>query len=291
MEAATPILSEADHRHFAEHGYVVVPNVVPPENLQAVVDLIWDFLEMDRNNPGDWYRPPHRVGGMVEVYQHQALWNNRQHPRVYQVFREIRGEDPLWVSMDRASMKPPRHPNHPEYDHAGFIHWDVDTSQLPVTFGVQGVLALTDTTEDQGGFQCVPSLYRHFEEWVRTQPPDRDPYRPNLGDHPVVKVPARAGDLIVWHRLLAHGNGRNLSSRPRLAQYLTMYPARDEDLAERERRVRLWRDRLCPGGPAFPGDARRVEERQYQTAALTPLGRKLLGLDAWSPEGDSVNPL
>ena len=281
MAASSPILTPDDHAFFRENGYVIVRNAVPPDHLQAVVDLIWDFLEMDPENPEDWYRPPHRTGGMIEVYQHQALWDNRQHARVYQAFCEIRGSSDLWVSMDRANMKPPRHPAHPEYDHRGFIHWDVDTSTLPVPFGVQGVLCLTDTGPDQGGFQCVPSIYRHLEEWVRSQPADRDPRRPDLAGHEVVPVCGKAGDLIIWHRALPHGNGHNVSDRPRLAQYITMYGERYQDESERQRRIRLWRERLCPGGPAFPGDPRGKEQREYQTAHLTDLGQRLLGLEPW----------
>lgn len=281
-----PVLTPADHAFFEENGYVILHNAVPQENLEAVIDLIWDFLEMDRNVPEDWYREPHRVGGMVEVYQHQALWDNRQHPRVYQAFREILNTGRLWVSMDRANMKPPAHPAHPEYDHAGFIHWDVDTTKTPIPFGVQGVLYLVDTDVDQGGFQCVPGMHRHFYEWVKTQPPDRDPRRPDLTGLEVVPVPGRAGDLLIWHRLLLHGNGRNLSKKPRLAQYITMYPERSSNEEERQRRITLWQDRLCPGGRAFPGDPRKVEERLYKTAELTSLGRRLLGLDLWPPEAE-----
>src|SRR5579872_59135 len=143
-----PLLSPEDHTFFKENGYVVVHNVVPQENLDAVIDALWEFLGMDRNDPEDWYREPLRTNGMVEIYQHQALWDNRQHPRMHQVFTEIRGTEKLWVSIDRACLKPPRHPGHPEYDHKGFIHWDTDTSQLPVSFGVQGVLYLADTEID-----------------------------------------------------------------------------------------------------------------------------------------------
>jgi hypothetical protein len=60
-----------------------------------------------------------------------------------------------------------------------------------------------------------------------------------------------------------------------------MHRAREENAEARERRIRLWQERLCPGGPAFPGDPRRKEELHGTTAELTPLGRKLLGLDLW----------
>lgn len=275
------VLSAEDHAFFKENGYVVVRNAVPPENCDAVVDAIWEFLGMDRNNPEDWYREPHRTNGMVEIYQHQALWDNRQHPRVHQAFAEIWGTEKLWVSFDRACMKPPPHPAHPEYDHKGFIHWDVDTSKLPVPFGVQGVLVLTDTEENQGGFQCVPELFRRFDEWVKTQPPDRDPRKPDMTGFTVKQIPAQAGDLIIWHRLLAHGNGHNTSDKPRFAQYITMFPARKDNEEQRQQRVHRWQNRVGPSGSAFPGDPRQWEQRNGKTAELTPLGRRLLGLDGW----------
>jgi len=208
-ETPTPVLSAEDHAFFAEHGYLIARSVVPQANLDAVVDLIWEFLGMDRHDPEDWYREPHRVGGMVEVYQHQALWDNRQHPRVYQAFAEILGTLRLWVSIDRASMKPPQHPSHPEYDHAGFIHWDIDTSRRAVPFGVQGVLALTDTDADMGGFQCVPGMPRRFKEWAKSQPKDRNPRVPDLTGLTVEPIPARAG---AWRRC---GRCRGPASGPR----------------------------------------------------------------------------
>ncbi len=43
---------------------------------------------------------------------------------------------------------------------------------------VQGIIALTDTRPELGGFQCAPELFRRFEEWRIAQPPGRDPVRP-----------------------------------------------------------------------------------------------------------------
>ncbi len=275
-----PILSTQDHDFFAENGYVVIPDAVPQQNLDATVAAIWSFLGMDPNDPEDWYRPPQRTNGMVEIYHDQALWDNRQHPRMHQIFSEIFGIEKLWVSEDRAGMKPPAHPGHPEYDHKGFIHWDLDTSRLPLPFGVQGVLCLTDTTEDMGGFQCIPGFHKNLEEWIKTQPPDRNPRAPDLKKLPegfaVRAIPAKAGDLVIWNRLLAHGNGHNVSNRPRLAQYITMFPAPNNEEARRKR-IERWRERL----PYKEGDPRDIERLQGKSAELTPLGRKLLGIDLW----------
>lgn len=276
-----PVLTPQDHAFFKENGYVVIHEAVPQENLDALIRAIFDFLEMDPDNQEDWYREPLRPSGMVEMYQHQALWDNRQYPRVHAAFAEIWENERLWVSFDRACLKPPSNPNHPNYDNKGFIHWDTDTSKPPFGFGVQGVLYLSDTDEDQGGFQCVPGMHRGLEEWIKTQPADRNPRVPDLTGRTVVPIPGKAGDLLIWNSLLPHGNGHNRSNRPRLAQYISMWPAREQDEEYRQYRINCWQQRLHPKGDPFPGDPRRIEETRGATAVLTPLGRKLLGLDRW----------
>lgn len=280
-----PILTEQDHRFFDEHGYVVVDNVIPTADCEAVIDALFAFLGMDRNAPSDWYREPLRRGGMVEIYQHQALWNTRQNPQMHRLFAELLGTERLCVTIDRVGFKPPYRSDHPEYDHHGFTHWDVDTSRLPLPFGVQGVLCLTDTEANMGGFSCVPGLHRDLEEWIAKQPADRNPRVPDLTTLPagksVVPIPARAGAMIIWNNLLLHGNGRNVSDRPRFSQYISMFPA--ERLGEEARlhRVRCWENRMPPGDNIFPGDPREIEQKQFTTAVLTPLGRRLLGADSW----------
>lgn len=277
------IITDEDRKFFAENGYVVVKNVVPQENCDAVISAIFEFLEMDPNDSKDWYRPPLSKGGMVEFYQHQTLWNNRQHPRLYKAFSELLGNERLWVTIDRVNFKPPVHPDHPDYDFKGFTHWDADTSQTPRIKGrrVQGVLYLADTAVNQGGFQCVPEIYRNLEEYIATQPEDRNPRQPNLTGYEVTPIPGSAGDLLIWDVLLPHGNGRNTSDRPRFSQFISMHPAREEDTEARERRIDQWRNHRPPGTKTFPGDPRRKEEEQGTTAELTSLGRKLLGLDSW----------
>ena len=121
------VLQAQDLRFWEENGYVVVHDAVPPENCRAAEQAVWDFLDMKTDDPETWYPDPPRASIMVEMYQHQALWNNRQYPRVHQAFTEIWGTGRLWVSFDRASMNPPeRHDFHFIGPSAGgAVHHDV----------------------------------------------------------------------------------------------------------------------------------------------------------------------
>ncbi len=279
------VLSQEDRSFWEDQGYVIVPDAVPPENLKALAEVIWDFQGMDPENPESWYREPAFIemaelnrSGMVELYHHQALWDNRQHPKVHEVFSEIWGTEKLWVTIDRANMNLPLRPG---WEFSGFIHWDIDTSQRPLPFEVQGLLALQDTPENGGGFQCVPGFPGRFEEWLRTQPSDRDPMRPDLTGLEVKQIRMRAGDLLIWNSLLPHGASPNRSELPRLAQYISMFPVPPDSEGLRQERIRSWRERRLREGYAFPGDPGKREQTFGTTAELTRLGRKLLGLDLW----------
>ena len=283
------VLSEADWTHWTTKGYVIVRGAVPPENVRRLADLLWDFDEKDPADPSTWYAPERRAharaelnnAGMVEIYNHQYLWDNRQEPRVYDAFVDIWDREDLWVAIDRANLNVPRQDKSGSRD--GFIHWDVNTSLDPKPIGVQGVLSLMPQDEETGGFQCVPYLFHHFDDWVRTQPADRNPLLPDMTGLARENITMAPGDLLIFNSLLAHGVRPNFSDgRVRMAQYISMYPADQDNEAERRERIRLWREMEPPNRPDFPGDPRGWEKANNGgPATLTPLGRKLLGLDLW----------
>lgn len=283
------VLSEEDWEHWTTKGYVIVRNAVPHENLDRIVPLLWEFDEKDPNDPGTWYAPERRRhvraelnnAGMVEIYHHQTLWDNRQSQRLYDAFVDIWDREDLWVAIDRANLNPPKKDQSGSKD--GFIHWDVNTALEPKPIGVQGVLSLMPQDDETGGFQCAPYLFEHFDEWVKTQPEDRNPILPDMEGVPRENISLEPGDLMIFNSLLAHGVRPNFSDgRVRMAQYISMFPAEAENETEREERIRLWREIEPPNRPDFPGDPRDWEKRNNGgPAELTPLGRKLLGLDLW----------
>ena len=281
------VLSEADFQQWQQYGYVVVPQAVPAENVERLAELLWAFQEMDPKDSSTWnvaQRRDHAMkelnnSGMVEVYNHQALWDNRQASRVYDAFVDIWDDEALWVTIDRANLNTP---NRSGRAFGGFIHTDVDTTLEPLPVNVQGVLSLVDVDVETGGFQCVPELFHEMDTWLARQPAGRDGFKPDIEGYAVYPVPMKAGDLLIFNSLLAHGIRPNTSeNKVRMAQYISMNPADDGNEALRERRVRSWQERRAPEGFAFPGDPREWERTRYQTAELTPLGRKLLGVDGW----------
>lgn len=281
------VLSKDDWEHWTKKGYVIVRQAVPQAQVKALVDVLWDFEEKDPHDPSTWYKPQRRPhvraelnnAGMVEIYHHQALWDNRQTSRIYDAFVDIWDREDLWVTIDRANLNVPKKG---ATSKDGFIHWDVNTSLDPPPIGVQGVLSLDVQDEDTGGFQCAPYLFEHFDAWVKTQPKDRNPLLPDMGGIERENITLEPGDLMIFNSLLAHGVRPNISTnRVRLAQYISMHPAEPKNLSEKAERVRLWRDIEPPNRPDFPGDPRDWEKKRLSSAKLTELGEKLLGLVDW----------
>jgi Phytanoyl-CoA dioxygenase (PhyH) len=280
------VLSEADWHFWVENGYIVVKNAVSKEQVKNTADFLWEFEEKDPINPATWYTAPRAEmqmkeltnTGMVEVYNNQHLWNNRQAPRVYDAFVDIWGTEKLWSTIDRANLN---FPIRPGFEYKGFIHWDYDPETKPQN--VQGVLALADQTdENMGGFQCVPELYRTYDTWKLTQPDDRDHFKPDVNGFKLEKVKLEAGDLLIFNSLEPHGIRPNLSTdKVRIAQYISMMPAEEDNAALKEWRINSWKNRIAPEGYAFPGDPRNWEQTKYTAAELSDLGKKLLGLEKW----------
>ncbi|BCG24479.1 phytanoyl-CoA dioxygenase [Pseudomonas tohonis] len=284
------VLSEADWQHWTRKGYVIVRNAVSAAEADAVVEMLWRFQEMDPHDPTTWYRPQlreHRMTelnntGMVEVYNHQSLWDTRQNRRVYDAFVDIWDREDLWVAIDRANLNPPNKAARAAGRKDGFIHFDVDVSRRPLPIAAQGVLSLAPQDEEVGGFQCVPGIFAEIEQWWARQPQGANPFKPDIGEHRIENISLEKGDLLIFNSLLAHGVRPNRSKdRVRLAQYISMFPADFDNEPLRQARIHTWAAQTHPLGDPFPGDPREYERRHFARAELSPHGRRLLGLEPW----------
>ena len=284
------VLTLSDWQNWITKGFVVLRDAVPQSMCDSVVDMLWQFQEMDPTDSSTWYKPQLRDiqmkelnnTGMVEVYNHQSLWNTRQHPLIYDAFVDIWDREDLWVVIDRANLNPPNKAARKAGSDQGFIHFDVDVSQRPFPISVQGVLSLGKQGGEIGGFQCVPSIFQEIDAWWEKQPPGSDPFKPDVTGHTIENIELEAGDFLIWNSLLPHGVRPNISSdQVRMAQYISMYPADFDNQPVRKARIKTWAEQTHPIGIAFPGDPREFERSNYEVAKLNPLGRKLLGLNSW----------
>lgn len=295
------VLSEADFAFWQAYGYTVVREAIPSAAAARLLEFAWEFQGLDPHDQDGWYAPRTfrsdldrelHIYGFVEAYHHQYIWDSRQARRVYDAFVDVWDCEELWVTLDRLNLNPPNVKNRDRAliapTESGFdieLHWDVDSTLSVPPQRVQGIIALNDTEPDLGGFQCSPELFHRFDQWKAAAPADRDPVRPGAdrARFPVIRPELRAGDLLIWNGLLAHGVAPNRSEKGvRAVQYLSMMPALETHSALRKSRIDSWRTLSTPEwNKTLLGDATKHESLRYGPAELNDLGSKLLGLTSW----------
>ena len=283
------VLTENQWSFWVQKGYIVIKNAIPKKQAEDTANFLWEFEEKNPKDVSTWYSEPRAVmqmkelagTGMVEVYNNQYLWDNRQTQKVYDAFVDIWGTEKLWVTIDRANLN---FPIRKGFEYNGFIHWDYDPETKPQN--VQGVIALSDQTDvNMGGFQCIPWLFQNYDSWKLSQPEDRNRFQPDISgiENKIERVAMEAGDLLIFNSLLPHGIRPNLSKdKVRIAQYISMMPAEEDNKLLKQWRINSWKNRIAPEGYAFPGDPRNWEQKKYGTAKLSSLGEKLLGKTSWN---------
>jgi Phytanoyl-CoA dioxygenase (PhyH) len=216
------VLSKSDVDFWEENGYVIIRNAVPLDDCIATVNLICNFLKIDEHDASTWYEPHvHKQGIMVQLFQDALLEKNRQSIKIRKAYEQLWQRKDIWVNADRVGFNPP------ETSHWKFpgpnLHWDVSLAQ-PIPFGLQGILYLTDTKENQGAFSLVSGFHNRIENWLKGLPRNAHPRKENLHELGVKGIEANAGDFIIWHHALPHGSSVNTSDKPRFVQYIHYAP-------------------------------------------------------------------
>jgi hypothetical protein len=214
-----PVLSRAELDFWDENGYVVVKQAVDGDACRAAVEAIFAFAGMSIERPDSWYTKDL----WIPLAHHEALWENRNSPRIHTAFAQIWGRRDLWMNVDVCGVNPPLRPG---YGFRGTpLHWDM-TLAPPHRFGTQAILYLTDTPAEQGAFSCVPGFHRQLAAWLEEA--GDDPRKRAARELRAVPIAGKAGDLIIWRQELPHGATPNLAELPRVVQYLNMFPSAHE---------------------------------------------------------------
>lgn len=222
IDKAPPVLSQQDLAFWQRNGYVIIRNAVDLNACQEAEKVIYEAVGAKSDDHCSWYQKT-ASGIMVELIQSEALEANRRSLRIHKAFSQLWDTPALWVTADRCGFHAPQRESHPFP--GPDLHWDVDFDQ-PLDFATQGILYLTDTPPEQGALTLVPGFHHKLSNWLQSLPTDTDPNQQDLHALGSVPIGANAGDMIIWHHHLPHGSRPNLGLRPRIVQYINMYPGR-----------------------------------------------------------------
>ncbi|KXL48056.1 hypothetical protein M433DRAFT_549745 [Acidomyces richmondensis BFW] len=223
-----------------QHGYTVVPNIIPKNSCQVFIDSAWNWLESfpydfrrdDRSTWTEEHLPYEVKGGLYNRYlvNHEGfVWNIGTKPGIIKVFEEIWGMHDLIVSFDgmNACQLIPNIDQNPHI---------FSQSEL-----YQAIANLSPNGPDDGGLVVLPGFHKlhqqHFdylggfrpekdlgigENGYDFLPEDAEWYREHGCEE--IKICADQGDLILWDSRPIHWNANPTGKRTRLVTYVCYCP-------------------------------------------------------------------
>ncbi|RZJ51563.1 MAG: phytanoyl-CoA dioxygenase [Chryseobacterium sp.] len=216
------VLSEQDLEFWNKNGYVIVKEAISKKDCEETQQAIWDFLKMDPNKKESWYnRHEDQKGLMLNFSDHETLNKNRFSPRIRKAYEQLYNTTKIYKTIDKVSFNPPETKS---FNFMGSpLHWDTSLKQ-PITFGLQGLLYLTDCGDDDGAFHCVEGFHKEIDEWLNNLDPNENPRDKAIKTLQPKPVIGNAGDFIIWNTKLPHCATPNKGKSPRMVQYLTYLP-------------------------------------------------------------------
>lgn len=222
IENTEDVLTTEDLAFWNQNGYIIVKNVISKEDCENTRNAIWEFLAKSIEDEQSWYtQHPEQSGMMVHFSDHPTLNANRNSPRIQKAYEQLYQSTAIYKTIDKVSFNPPITKN---YSFKGSnLHWDVSL-HLPIPYRLQGLIYLSDCTENEGAFHCVPGFHNEIEHWMKNLPENVNPREYALQTLKPIPVVGEAGDMVIWHQALPHCATANYGKTPRMVQYLTYFP-------------------------------------------------------------------
>jgi hypothetical protein len=212
------MLTTSQLDEFAERGFLLLPQVVPPDLIASATRVIDAITE--RRPPGADVRGPHFY--FPEAARVPALLEPLTESPAFAMAESLTGPGTLEVPWQvQVALNIPPFPHRPGMHHIDGVPGEPDGH--PGTFTLlAGVMMSDQLGEDEGNLWVWPGTHLTHAEYFREHGPDA--FFTAAGYPPISlpqpeQVRARAGDVLLAHYLLGHNIGGNTSEAVRRALY------------------------------------------------------------------------
>ena len=209
------MLNSGQLKQFAERGFLLLPQVIPPDVTVAASTAIDELIKHDP--PGPDVRGPHNY--FPEARQAPALLTGSP---AFGLAESLTGPGTLEVPWQvQVALNIPPFGHRPGMHHIDGAPGEPDGR--PGTFTMlAGVLMSDQRDEDSGNLWVWPGTHLSHADYFRQHGPDAffaaGGYPPIRRPEPE-QVKGRTGDLLLAHYLLGHNIGGNTSAAVRRAVY------------------------------------------------------------------------
>ncbi|MGH2354333.1 MAG: phytanoyl-CoA dioxygenase family protein [Chloroflexota bacterium] len=269
------VLSDQEIAQYHEQGYVLVKGVLSREEAEHYRRLILEMVPRDLTIPAHWHANAGRIKPMREdgkqSFETPELLPLLCNERLYAAAVQLLGDHRL-RAFDASLGITIRNDSGRDNILSQTPHLDCSVpADAPFRFTLEevqvgGCYYFTDVEPTGGGIHVMPGGHRWVEETVRAQGgglSGRQLYNSwkKLEGVKTVEVTGEAGDFALLHHLMPHAASHNRTPTARVAQF-TRFTRADH-----------------PHYPQKPAEPGRCSPEQL--AVMTPLGRKLLGVEPW----------
>ena len=206
---------------FKENGYVVKNDVIPSDLRERAIDVLWDVIEADRNDPQTWIDAGPR--GNLSCSDHPDIEATVHQTPVFEMAEELAGKGRLGPRRGGPLCKmvyPTGHENwEPPQGHLdGYI---VDGVGGTFTIGV--TMNIVDIEPNGGGFTCWKGSHEKLAEYFRSHSLlngwhiNRREVAHLAGLDDRYEHAAPAGSVVFWHHYMLHSASMNCRRDIRMA--------------------------------------------------------------------------
>ena len=254
-----PLNLTADMTAFQEQGYLVIPEVLGPAEVDAAqreIERLHELAAGEGSPPGERSEPHSKSEATFQFEPHTDVRAERGRPvlrkiertdlvsdlfagmarnsRVVAVVSEILGPE-LLLFRSTLMLKPARHGSQHGL-HQDVAYWPLEPPAL-VTVSI----AISASDAENGCIHVIPGSHRWpVGEWGNISRRDdaAQTDRDDVDLSQLRDVPLAAGTAVLFHSNIVHGSGPNHSDRPRHTALYAYFPPTARYTPSRARRSR-----------------------------------------------------